>query len=791
MPTIVTTGGMRRLSLGVSALALSAGLAFGASPAAAQQAPAAKTTDTIGEVVVTAQFREQSLQQTPIAITAVNAKMLENRSQNSVYEVAAQAPNVTLKPAGAAFGSALVGYIRGVGQLDFNFALEPGVGMYVDDVYYATLSGSVVDLLDLDRVEVLRGPQGTLAGKNSIGGAIKLYSKKPTGDGGGYVEATYGSLSRVDARGSADFAIVPDKLFMRISAVTRHHDGYVTRLDYACTHPGSGLPTYTVGNGCKLGTEGGQSFSAARFALRWLPSEKVEVNILGDVTDDTSEVQASTITYANNPNPAVALNGVPYDSRFVPTDPYVSYSTFTDPGGTFAIPFPPFTVTKTAYSIPPVNTIKEWGVSGDVNWKLGDKMSLRSITAYRRFSGDFAEDTDGSPLNLELVQNHVAHNQITEELRLNGTVFGDALDYTVGGFYLRSSSRNSNRVDIPYVPGVGALFDFLGNDPVLAHSKSAFAHGVWHVTDKFEIAAGARYSREDKSYTFSRTNPDGTPNAILGGLNGVTGTYKGSYWDYRADADYHFTSALMGYLQFSTGTKGGGINPRPFTPAQVGPFGPEKLYAYEAGLKSQLFDHRMRLNLAAFYNDYKDIQLTLLACPGAPCAKPFNAGEAHVEGAEVETEIHPFAGLSFDGSVSYLHFQYVKLDPGVSGPTGVQLGMVTPYTPKWKWSAGVQYEIPFGDLGSLTPRLDAAYQSMVFTNAVNGPANAINAYTLFNGRLTWRAATGGWQTSLEVTNLANKYYKLTVFDLSSIGAGFTNAQPGMPREWAVTVKKTF
>ena len=773
---------------GVSTLALAVAVIAGPAAAQAQPASPASNANTVGEVVVTAQFREQSLQQTPLAITAVNAKMLDQRAEHSIYQVAAQAPNVTLKPAGAAFGSALVGYIRGVGQLDFNFALEPGVGMYVDDVYYATLTGSVVDLLDLDHVEIARGPQGTLAGKNSIGGSIKLYSKKPNGSGGGYFEGTYGSLNRIDARGSADLTIVPDKLFMRISGVTRHHDGYVTRLDYACSHPGSGLPTFSVGNGCKLGTEGGQSFNAARVALRWVPNEKVEVNLLADATDDNSEVQASTTTFANNPNPAVALNGVPYDSRFVPTDRYVTYSTFTDPGGVFPSPFG--TITKNAFSIEPKNALKEWGVSGDIKWELADKLTLRSITAYRRFSGDFAEDTDGSPLNLELVENHVAHNQLTQELRLNGSI-GEMIDYTVGGFYLRSSSRNSNRVDIPYVPVVGPVFDFLGNDPVLAHSKSAFAHGIWHVTDKFEIAAGARYSREDKSYTFSRTNPDGTPNIILGGLSGVTGTYSGSYWDYRADADYHLTSDLMGYVQFSTGTKGGGINPRPFTPAQVGPFGPEKLYAYEAGLKSQLFDHRMRLNLAAFFNDYKDIQLTLLACPSAPCAKPFNAGEAHVKGVEAETEVHPIDGLSIDGSVSYLDFRYTNLLPGVSGPGGVQIGMVTPYTPKWKWSVGVQYEIPMNGMGSLTPRVDAAYQAPVFTNAVNAPANHISSYTLFNGRLTWRAPKDDWETSLEVTNLTNKYYKLTVFDLSSIGAGFTNAQPGMPREWAVTVKRSF
>src|SRR6478736_988506 len=162
-------------------------VAIAAAPAVAQDAAAANDAPAGDEIVVTAQFREQNLQDTPLAITAVNSAMLEARSQTNIAEVANQAPSVTLKPQGAAYGPALGANIRGVGQFDFNPALEPGVGFYVDDVYYATLTGSILDLLDLDRVEVLRGPQGTLSGRNSIGGAVKLYSKKPEGDNSGYV----------------------------------------------------------------------------------------------------------------------------------------------------------------------------------------------------------------------------------------------------------------------------------------------------------------------------------------------------------------------------------------------------------------------------------------------------------------------------------------------------------------------------------------------------------------------------------------------------------------------------
>ncbi len=200
--------------------------------------------DVLGEVVVTAQFREQNVQDTPLAITAISAEMLESRNQTNLAEVTNQAPNVTLKPQGAAFGPSLGASIRGVGQFDFNPALEPGVGIYVDDVYYATLTGSILDLLDLERVEILRGPQGTLAGKNSIGGAVKLFSRKPQGEGG-YLAGTYGSRDRIDIRGSADFAL-SEKVFARISGVSKEQRGYIERRDYGCDHPGSGVPILLV-----------------------------------------------------------------------------------------------------------------------------------------------------------------------------------------------------------------------------------------------------------------------------------------------------------------------------------------------------------------------------------------------------------------------------------------------------------------------------------------------------------------------------------------------------------------
>jgi iron complex outermembrane receptor protein len=201
--------------------------------------------EELTEVIVTAQFREQRLQDTPIAITAVNAEMLEARGQTNIAEVAAQAPNVSLRPQPQNGGSGLIAFIRGVGQTDFNYAVDPGVGLYIDDVYIPTLSSSLLELIDLDRIEILRGPQGTLAGKNSIGGAIKLFSAKPRGDDSGSLSVSYGSLNELSVRGMADLAL-SDTVALRVSGMTRGRDGYVGMLDYGQTHPASNVPQNNV-----------------------------------------------------------------------------------------------------------------------------------------------------------------------------------------------------------------------------------------------------------------------------------------------------------------------------------------------------------------------------------------------------------------------------------------------------------------------------------------------------------------------------------------------------------------
>jgi iron complex outermembrane receptor protein len=748
--------------------------------------------DTLQEVTVTAQFREQNLQQTPIAITAITSEILESRSQTNLAEVANQAPNVTLRPLGGSFGPAMGASIRGIGQFDFNPAMEPGVGLYVDDVYYASLTGASFDLLDLERIEILRGPQGTLAGKNSIGGSVRMVSKKATGEGGAYISGTYGSRDRVDIRASGDFTLLPDKVFMRLSGVSRSQDGYVRRLDFACANPDSTpkLPTLVAGQDCELGRQGGRSYEGLRAQLRYVASDNLEMTLIGDIVDDDSQGPPVTLVYTlEPPGGATRINGVPYDNRFIPKDKYVSYATFDITGGVVPGYGPIHAEDRSKYH--------GWGLSGHIDWKLGDNLSLKSISGVRKFNTYWAGDPDVSPLPLIVSVESLGHEQYSQEFRLSGQGFGSLLDYTVGAFYSDQTTTYENRVSFPFIGLPG--YDFVGNDPVDSTTKAVFAHTEWHLTDRMNVTLGARYTDDKKVYHYTRTNPDGTPNAAVGSLNGLSGEYSGGRTDYRVGTDFKLTDDSMVYAQFSTGFKGGGVNPRPYLPSQVQPFDPEEVNAFEVGSKNSFLNRRLRLNLSAFYNKFKDIQLLLIQCPqfnppgfpdSFPCAAPQNAGDATIKGFEMETELRALDRFSMDASLSYIDFAYTRIDPQAGGPTrptGPQIGDSIPNTPKWKYSLGMQYEAPVSTGGTLTPRLDWSWQDKQFASVNSNPLGRLGSYGLLNARLTYRNAKGDWDTALEVTNVTQEFYYVGKLTL----ANYIWATPSRPREWALTVKKTF
>ncbi|SEJ93903.1 iron complex outermembrane recepter protein [Sphingobium sp. AP50] len=750
------------------------------------------------DIIVTAQFRAQNLQDTPIAITAVSADTLAARSQTSVTDLGQFAPNVALAPATSIQGNSVAAFIRGVGQLDASFALEPGVGIYVDDIYYGTTFGAVMDLTDLERVEVLRGPQGTLAGKNSVGGAVKLFSKKPDSTPGGFIEATYGRFDRIELRGSANIPLTND-LFLRVSGVSKNVDGYMSLLDYGCVNPTSGIPASSGNKNCKIGTEGGIDVMGLRAALRYAPAgSPLEINIVGDVSRDNSEVVATKLLYADNPSvrsydASDATAGIPFDSRFLTgAKSYTSYATYAT-GGNYTTAFGiPTQVAPGGFTASPTSTVKAWGLSGTIDYDLSDSLKLKSITGWREAHGTSAIDVDGSPLAILLQQFTYGHEQFTQELRLSAN-FNDLVDLTVGGFYYSATDTIKGRSQIPTL-----LFDFMSDDVIKNRSVSAFAHGEFHVTDAFNIIGGLRYTDDKKTYRYSRRNVDGslpsgaffTPNFLLAGLDGLTGTFKGDRLDYRLGVNYRWSGDLMTYAQISTGFKGGGINPRPSAPDQVLTFGPETLTTYEAGFKADLLGRMLRLNGAVFLNKYKDMQLVRYQCPESvvlSCSVPSNAGDAQVFGWEAEAQFHPADGLSIDASVGYLDFDYTKI---TNAATLVTKDMIAPFISKWQLSAGIQYEADLGGNGTLTPRIDWSWRSNFYYNSVNNAYNLIDPPSLVNARLTYQAADKDWSLSAGVTNLFDKFYYNGVAE--NVGTfGVVTGTVGRPREWTVTVKKNF
>ena len=782
-PAGVAQGRMARAAGFGIALTVCAGNALAQNAGAASAA--AGEPILLEEVVVTAQFREQGLQKTPVAITAVSGTQLQARSATNITDVAAFAPNVYAAQGSSGFGPVAQTYIRGVGQNDGSFALEPGVGIYVDDVYNGILLGSVFDLLDIDRVEVLRGPQGTLAGKNSLGGAIKLFSRKPDGDGGGYVEATYGDFNRTDVRAGGNFTLLEDTLYARVAGVSKHRDGYLTRYDFACVNPGSGVPNaITARNDCKIGTEGGQDLQALRVALRWLVTDTIEDNFIADVTQDRSEVAATKMLVLNNPQ-------VPNSAQFI-TGPksYSSYATYTALNYTDPAVFAgaPGAGTHNAVTVPSDTPIDAYGVSNKAEWKLAEGLSLMSITGYRRYEGEFPTDYDGSPYTIQLIRSIFTHRQFTQELRLSGTAFS-LLDYTLGAYYYDAKSFTGGIRLIS--PGLASENIFLNNDYIPSKSKSVFAHSVWQATSQASVIAGVRYTDEEKDYNFGRLNPyaPGSSYTAAGAIDGTSGHYDGSKVDYRLGFEYQWLANLMTYAQYSTGFKGGGVNPRPFVAEQAVSFDPETLNAAEIGVKSDLFDRRLRVNAAVFFNQYEDIIFTnnQPTPNSASNATPTNAGDADVKGAEIEIEARPYGGLAIMASASYLDFELTRITPGI---TTVNLNTQQVYAPERKASLGVQYELPIGSAGTLTPRVDGTYQSDFFTSIDNNVDGQVGSYTLVNARLTWESSSGDWTSALALTNATDKFYYLNKFRQGP-PFNFVIGQPGRPREWSVSIKRNF
>jgi iron complex outermembrane receptor protein len=365
---------------------------------------------------------------------------------------------------------------------------------------------------------------------------------------------------------------------------------------------------------------------------------------------------------------------------------------------------------------------------------------------------------------------------------------------------------NPGTVAVTSAPGVTPVtFNstetlFTGSDPIPSKSKSGFAHAVYRLTDALSLIAGIRYTREQKDYTFQRLNPydpnNGPSYNAVGALNNTTGHYEGSHTDYRGGVEYQWTDNLMTYAQWSTGFRGGGVNPRPFISAEAVPFKPETVHAYEVGVKTDFLDHHFRVNAAGFYNQYEDIVFVntaplFIGGLSNQNSTPVNVGAAHIKGAELEVEARPFGGLQIDASASYLDFKFTRINNSAAVVIpNVSLSSKEPYAPDRQFNVGMQYVLPLGTAGSIIPRLDANYQSSFYTDIGNSWQGHVGGRTLANARITWKSMSQDWETAVAVTNLSDHFYYINkVF--GSAPTNITEGQPAAPREWMVTIKRNF
>src|SRR3569833_1914800 len=755
-------------------------------------------TGELQEITVTARYRSESLQTTPISISSFGSSDLEARGISNVTDLTSAVPSTTLTTEGSTGGNTLVAYIRGLGQSNFSPAFQPGVPIYVDDIYQPIAFGSFLTLGDVENVEVLRGPQGTLFGKNSEGGAVTIHSVDPSGGGNGYVQAGAGSFGERKLRGAFDFSLIPDKLFVRVAAGSERTDGYVTRFDYNCLHPGNGnrLPP-SIHSDCEIGKEGGINDTYGRVAIKWLPTDSViarlSVSTIQNHDQAVPEVPLiinpaypGSALPAYNARVAVPLTGVPINSNLVNPNPYSNYATFSNPLNDN---------TKTPDA--PQNA---WDVTGRLDWTINEGLSFTSISGYRNFKGTIPEYKNG-PLPINMIRNVITYENFSEEDRLSGALFDKKLEWTVGAFFFRGRGLDTGDINLS-VSQIGPFFGIneVTSDPTKQQNESGYIHSVYHVTDALSLEAGLRYSHDSFEWTYTGynlpqvpANPIKAPGSYVFGVPAIVSTSKDSRVDPKVAIQYQWTPSLMTYAQFSTGYKGGGTNPNPVNASQATPFTVEQLKTYEIGTKTDFYNRHLTMNIDGYINNVTGLQRGGGAGATVGGTTTLNAGQALIKGGEAELQARPFAGLLLNASIGYVDFAYHSLGAAAfssHNPGGLRLSDVAPYSPKTKANLGAQYSLDLGSFGIVTPRVDYTYTSRVYFDPRNLLASSQGGYSLINAHLLWAAADGRFSAAFDANNVGNKLYYVSMFNqLSSFG--ILTGQPAEPRNFLVSLKYAF
>jgi iron complex outermembrane recepter protein len=741
----------------ITALALAA-----ATPAAWAQSTPPESIGTLEEIVVTARKREENLQNTPIAVTAFTGEALAERGITSTKDLGNYTPNLVSNNGSSVSGNNSAGsyFIRGIGQIDFTLNTDPGVGLYIDDVYIARAMGAVMDLLDLSSVEVLRGPQGTLFGRNTIGGTISLHSQPPAETAGAKASVEFGSDNLARARVSADLP-ASEKLLTRISASYTNQDGFVRRLS----------------DGIELGDT---NALAARAAVRWLPSDTITADLVLDGSrhrEESPPTRAAALDGLSAfglfhnavvagpqclPPPGPATNPACFNGQFLTSDPYTTHST--------------------ARSQSDLDT---WGAALTITAEPGQSLRFKSISAYRNTEALGLRDGDNSPHVIAQTQDTWDHEQLSQELQLHGTAGGEALDWIVGLYYFEEQGTNINTVNFaPILIQSGGAVD---ND-----STALFGQATWHVSDALSLTGGLRYTDETKrfdpdQFVIQDRNPNPAQRLPPGFPLVPQQEVETSISELTPylNLAYQWSAAVMTYLTYSEGFKSGGFTQRVFPPLPATPsFKPEFVDSYEIGAKMTALDQRLRLNAAAFYTDYTDLQV--LALIGvAPTTQ--NAAQAEIRGFEMELTVLPVAELRIDAAVGYVDAEYTSIGSQVIGLTpDSEFAQI----PEWTGSASVSYRFAMGSGASLTPRVDWSYHSDVFMDAINTPQIYQPSYDLLGASLTWLSASERWQVRLAGTNLTDEDYFTAGFADLPV-SGIAEVVMARPRQWSLQLQYQF
>ena len=813
-----------RFRLGALALAIASSTGI-AAPALAQEQRAAG----LEEIIVTAQRREESLQDTPIAITAFTANQLEDLGAFDVTRIGNFAPNVTIEKQPGANSNMGV-RIRGFGEGETSLLANPKVGVYIDGVYMSKTVGGVFDIVDMDRIEILRGPQGTLFGKNTVGGAMNVTTRKPAGVFDARLHGSVGSDGYTRYGGSIDTPEVAN-IAAKFSYMHMESDGWATN-DY------QGTPTQPAGNvEHDLASDDNTAY---RIALRWTPREDLTVDYAYDNTDNAGvaipfqivKVHDKLYDYKGGQSP------FPYEVYGGPLYQQMA-ATVGDP-----------TKRRKHYTLDAQtdNTLDVDGHTLVAEWQATESLALKYIFGKRKTE----ESTSGTDLdggaylardlfygvfagNNNPVPTPGFHGSIpknsqdaeSHELQLTGTALNDKLKFTGGLFYhdedVMEDNRSTYSLPIAFLapagassPGLGPLYDAAGfcppafggflcvgtqrlpvpgaGDPYAAglndllygqttESRAAYGQGTYSITEQLDLTLGIRYTEDEKdAFLYNQGIAGYTKDAP------ITTSDKWSDTNYLANLNYAITDDTRVYLSYSTGYNSGGFNARA---SNVGafqtPFDKEQVEMWELGLKSQFLDNRVRLNAALFTNDYTDIQVAQFeAGSGGASSKIVNAGKGTYEGFEIELTMIPVDGLTLDLSYGYLdavYDEYLALNPATNQLEDISEFTKASMAPKNTGSLGIQYDFEPMSFGQISARMDVSYKDEMVFHPYQNLYDSAEDRTLLDARISLNdIPLGENQGSLRVSlwgkNLTDEEYRSWGIDFGALGfAGDTFGDP--------------